>query len=152
MLRFALFCLVLTSAGCMAHTSSKKKLAEAVHSVNDASRWGRVGTVTAAVQPQYRARFLESRSEWGDGIQLADADVLAVQMAEGDEGAIAVISYSWYRLSTMTLHTTVVEQIWRRVEDDFVLSDEQVVKGDDELFARAPEKESESTKDAGPAG
>lgn len=151
MLRSGLFCLVFACLGCMAHSSSKKKLAEAVHSVNDASRWGRIGTVTAAIQPQYRARFLESRSEWGDGIQLADADVLAVQMAAGDEGAIAVISYSWYRLSTMTLHTTVVQQMWRRVEDDFVLSDEQVVKGDDELFARAPDKEPESASDAGPA-
>ena len=137
MLRIAALLALVLTAGCSAHATSRKKLAEAVNTVNDAARWGRVGTLTAAIEPQYWPRFLESRRDWGDTIQLADAEVLEVQMASGEQGAVAVITYSWYELSTMTLHTTVVQQRWQRVEDDFMLSDEQVVKGDAGLFARA---------------
>lgn len=127
--------LAMLASGCMNHISPRKKLAEAVHRVADAARWGRSGSARGVVQQDFWARYVESRRDWEDGVEFADTEVMEVEFGEDSDTAIAVVSYSWYKLSTMTLHRTVVQQQWERTVGDFALSDEQVVKGDASLFA-----------------
>ncbi|MDD9944938.1 MAG: hypothetical protein OXU20_28100 [Myxococcales bacterium] len=135
-------CLVLVPlllSACMNDAGPRKALADAVHRMNDAARWGRIGTALSLVDSGYQVRFREAHSGWGERLQLADSDVVQVDMT-GENTATAVVSYSWYNLGTMTLHTTVVQQRWVRTNEAFVLVDEVVVKGDGSLLAPpAPE-------------
>ena len=120
---------------CGAQLSARKQLADAVQQVSDAARWGRSGTVLGVVSPAYRARFVASRSRWGEEVQMAETEVMEVHQREGKHSATALVSYSWYQMSTMSLRRTVVQQDWTWERDIFRLKAEQVVRGDPELFA-----------------
>lgn len=143
----AITCSLLLALSLMACVtkSPRKQLADTVHRMNDAARWGRTTTVTSVVQPDYLQRFLKSRSTWGEDIQLADTEVVEVQMAPDEQAAVSVVTYSWYSMRTMTLHKTTVQQHWARIDDsdDFALEDEQVVKGNAELFTLPEDDDAE---------
>lgn len=132
--------LLLSLSGACAASQPKKRLAEAVHTMNDAARWGRIGSAVAMVEPAYQARFLKAHSGWGEDVQLADSEVVQVDMST-EEAAVAIIAYRWYSLRTMTLHSTMVQQNWVRLEDKFQLVSETVLKGDDQLFSDDQEPE-----------
>jgi hypothetical protein len=128
-----LACLVLS--GCLFESlSATKKLNDSVNAVNKATRWGQLSQVTPLVDPIYRARFMETHSHWGQAIQLADSEVVQVEIAPDKQNAVSVISYEWYVNDAMTLHTSVVRQRWSRVSDHFTLFSEAVVQGDPRLL------------------
>lgn len=126
---------VCSLCACGAQLSARKQLADAVQQVSDAARWGRSGTVLGVVSPAYRARFVASRSRWGEEVQMAETEVMEVHQGKGKHSATALVSYSWYQVSTMSLRRTVVQQDWTRERDIYRLQAEQVVRGDPELFA-----------------
>lgn len=142
--------LIVTFSGCAGHLGARKQLADAVQQVSEAARWGRSGAILGVVSPGYRARFVASRSMWGDDVQMADAEVMEVHLQDGQPTATAVVSYSWYQISTMSLHRTVVQQDWVWKHDTYRLRGEQVVSGDPELFAE-PKENGEARESAGRA-
>ena len=132
-------CLLLSSVllgGCfLDNASPTKKLADAVHEMNDSARWGRIGSASRFVEADYRARFTETHRRWGNGIRVADGEVLSVQFAPDRQSALAIVTYSWYDLDTMTLHDTVVKQHWRATDEFYGLSEETVIEGDPRLLS-----------------
>ena len=129
-----LLLLPLLLTACMHDAGPRKALADAVNNMNDAARWGRIGTAVGLVDASYQMRFVEAHDGWGESIQLADSDVVQVDMTD-ENTATAVVAYSWYNLRTMTLHNTVVQQRWVSADEDFTLASEIVIKGDTNLFA-----------------
>ena len=136
-LRRSLTCLLLACAlpGCLAQSNGpSRRFHETVLDMNKSTRWGQMGEAAMWVEPTYRAKFVESHQGWGQEIQVADSEVVSVQMAADHEQAVALISYEWYLTSAMTLHTTVVQQRWTEVDEHFLLISELVVKGDERLL------------------
>ena len=76
--------------------------------------------------------YLTNHRRWGSAIQLADAEVVHVQIASDASNATAFVTYSWYSTNDMTLHQSVVRQRWSSQEesDSFALISESVVQGD----------------------
>ena len=69
-------------------------------------------------------------------IQVADSEVLQLEIAQDKESAVSVISYEWYLNDAMTLHQSVVRQRWTRMSGGFGLFSEAVVQGDARLLAQ----------------
>jgi hypothetical protein len=129
-------CLCVWSGGCMMQGEGPvKKLTDTVQDMNKATRWGQLGEAERLVEPVYRARFMRSHAHWGETIQVADSEVVHMEMAPDQETAVAAVSYEWYLLSAMTLHSTVVQQRWSQVNESFMLVSESVVQGDARLLA-----------------
>jgi hypothetical protein len=130
--------LLLGMSGCfMPNTSPTKKLTENVQDLNDQARWGRIGDAALLVEPGYRDAFVSAHQSWGNDIELADTEIVHVQIAANAEHANAIVTYSWYSKATMTLHETTVRQHWSAHAGSFALSSEAVVKGDPSLLVAA---------------
>lgn len=121
--------------GCfMANTSPAKKIGDTVQDLNEQARWGRLGDAALLVEPSYRNTFLNAHQQWGSEIQLADTEILHVQIAPDAEHASALVMYSWYAMDTMTLHETTVRQRWSAHGGGYALVSEAVIKGDPRLL------------------
>jgi hypothetical protein len=129
-------CLSLFSSGCFLNNASpSRKIADTVHDMNDNARWGRMGDAAAYVDSTYRTTYLNNHRKWGSAIQLADAEVVHVQIAEDASAATAFVTYSWYSMGDMTLHQSVVRQRWTSTDDNLALVSETVVQGNPKLLA-----------------
>jgi hypothetical protein len=114
--------------------SPTARLNDAIQGMNDAARWGRIDLAVQYIEPAYHDRFLKIRRGWNRRIKVADADLVGIQMVPDQDVAVARIAFSWYRLESMTLHHTVVRQVWNEHDDGYLLGSENVVEGDGTLF------------------
>jgi hypothetical protein len=121
-------------SGCLNNMGSGRKIGDTVHDMNDQARWGRLGDASQYVEASYRGAYLNNHKLWGSAVQLADAEVVHVQVAQGGEAATAFVTYSWYGTDTMTLHQSVVRQRWASVGQTYALMSEVVVQGDPQLL------------------
>jgi hypothetical protein len=122
-------------SGCMmANTSPTRKITDSVQNLNENTRWGRIGDAALLVEPAYRDTFVSAHQGWGNDIQLADTEIVHVQMASDAEHASAIVNYSWYAMDTMTLHETTIRQRWSAHSGGYVLTSEAVIKGDARLL------------------
>lgn len=127
------------ASGCLLESAtSSKKFSETVQQMNKATRWGQLGQAARMVDPAYRAQFTSNHAGWGEQIQVADSEVVQLDLAPGQGSATAVISYEWYLKSAMTLHQSVVKQRWSRGQGGFGLLSEVVVEGDARLLSPRP--------------
>jgi hypothetical protein len=138
-MRALLFCLALSFAGSLGgcflnNASPQKKLSESIRDMNNAAHWGRVGQAALYVDPKYRSQFVARRAHWTGEVQLAEHEVVNVQADEAGETAIAIVTCSWYGLSDMSLHSTVIQQTWKGYDGEFALVEEHVVRGDPALL------------------
>ena len=122
----------------MANMRADKKIGDAVENLNKQTRWGRINDAALLVQPDYRETFLTQHSRWGTDIQLADSEVVNIQITNDAKNASAFVSYSWYAMDDMTLYETTLRQLWESRDNGYVLSSESVVKGNPKLLAAQP--------------
>jgi len=142
--------LSLLSACFLANSGADKKIGDAVHNLNDRARWGRINDAALLAMPDYRETFLRQRQRWGSEIQLADTEVVNIQLASDSEHASAFVNYSWYAMSDMTLHETTLRQLWKAHRSSFALVSETVVRGDPSLLTTAEAAKSEPPKSPPP--
>jgi hypothetical protein len=129
----------LVLLGCfLEHASPTKKLQQSVAELNKSARWGQIGAAARMVEPTYRDKFIETHAHWGKSVQIADSELLQLEVAPGGENAIAMIAYSWYAKDVMTLHGSVVQQRWVLDSDYAALLSETVIEGDPRLLHPAP--------------
>jgi hypothetical protein len=119
---------------------ASQKVGDAVQSLNDHARWGRISEAASLVEADYREVFLDHHRLWGSDIQLADTEVLNVTLASDSEKASAYVTFSWYAMADMTLHETTLRQQWNARGHSFALSSEAVVRGDPALLSPADPK------------
>lgn len=140
-LRLALLaiCIALSPlcACFLANSSVDKKVGDTVYNLNNQARWGRISDASLLVDADYREAFLDRHRLWGSEIQLADTEVLNIQIASDAKQASAFVSYSWYAMKDMTLHETTLQQQWSAHNSTFTLSSEVVVRGDPTLLSAA---------------
>jgi hypothetical protein len=126
-------CVVL--GGCMfQNMGAGKRLADTVNQMDKSTRWGQLAQAAQLAVPAYREQFMAKHADWGRVIQVADSEVVHVEMAPDSQSAIALLSYEWYLPDAMTLHQSVVSQRWLRAGSAYVLISEAIVEGDPRLF------------------
>ena len=136
-------CLGLLSGCLFNNTGPTTKLRESVQAMNKATRWGQLGQATRMVDPAYQARFVETHRHWGTVIQVADSEVVQMEMTPDHENATAIVAYNWYLADAMTLQTTVVRQRWADMDGNYGLISEAIVQGDPRLFEYEGRKDPE---------
>lgn len=130
-----LLAFVLASGCIFQNVGSEEKLRDAVVGYNDETRWNRLDLAQLRVTPARRGEFRMRHHRWGRDIQIADMDILDVQVSgEEQENAISVVHISWYNQSTMMIADTIVAQEWERVTGGYILIDETVREGNETLL------------------
>ncbi|RLB49956.1 MAG: hypothetical protein DRJ42_19935, partial [Deltaproteobacteria bacterium] len=133
--------------GCLyQNMSPATKLRDSVEAGNEGARWGRMDIAYERIAPEYVRDYSRRHYDWGDGIQMADLDILRLEMAEDEDSATVTVAFGWYDYDTMNLHRTVVRQKWRSTGSGyFVLFEEEVIDGSDQLLE--PEEEDEEEEE-----
>lgn len=122
-------------SGCfLEHASAAEHLRKSVQELNKSARWGQMGSAATYVEPTYRTRFMETHKHWGRNIEVADTEVLQMEVAPGNESAIALVAYSWFSKDAMTVHSSLVRQRWLNTDSNFALISETVIDGDPRLL------------------
>lgn len=125
-----LIAFVLTSGCIFQNIGSEEKLRDAVVGYNDETRWNRMDLAQLRVTPARRGDFRLRHHRWGRDIQIADMDILDVQVSgEEQENALSVVHISWYDQRTMMIADTIVAQEWERVTGGYILIEERVREG-----------------------
>ena len=131
---------LLPAGGCLlSNMEPSEKLNDAILGMNEAARWGRVDLALQYIDPVYRSRFLESHHGWGRTIEVADSELLRIEVAPDQDAAVALVAFSWYKPDRMSLRSTVLRQVWKRYDGNYILGSEEVIEGDAELL-KAPGK------------
>ena len=140
-------------AGCMlSNATTRKRLGDTVNLMNRNTRWGQLADAARMVEPGYRPMFMASHRGWGQALQVADSEVVNVELAEDKESALALINYQWYVPDNLTLHETVVRQRWSKNGSAFLLISEAVVQGDGRLLGKTTETPKVMTADDSTVG
>lgn len=124
------------ASGCIfQNVGSEEKLRDAVMGYNDETRWNRMDLAQQRVVPTRRGEFRLRHHRWGREFQIADMDILDVQVSgEEQENAISIVQIRWYDQRTMLIADTIVAQEWERVTGGYILVDEQVRDGNPTLL------------------
>lgn len=139
----------MSSAGCiLQNLAPTQQLQDRMFSLNDQTRWGRIDLAAQQVVPAFRAAFVLSRREWGHRIAVADTDVSALVIADDGNSATSTVEITWYDQDTLDLRGTVLRQHWAKTDAGFLLDEESVVSGDEELLA-SPEDEEDDDGEEG---
>lgn len=121
-------------SGCLLNNiNPSQQLAERVQEYSDATRWNRLDLAVHMVAAGYMDTFTKTHAQWGRGIEVADAEVMHIQLAPDGNTATSTLAYSWYDLSAMTLARTVVRQTWD-IRNGYRVTDETVIDGATELL------------------
>ncbi len=132
--------LILLVNGCLLdNISPTRKLNDSIRDMNDASRWGRIDLAVQYVEPTFQATFLKARHRWGRQFRIADTELVRLDIDSEQEQAIAFMAISWYRIDQMTLHYTIVRQVWKEHDGHYLMSAEAVSEGD-ALLMQGPSK------------
>jgi len=127
--------LLALAQGCIFNNvSTEETLRDAVVGLNDEVRWDRMDLATQRVAPTFRTAFSLTHHDWHQGMQIADSEIVHVQVGEDKEDAKAFIKIRWYDLRTMLVAETTLEQKWKKVGRTFVLIAEEVRAGDPRLI------------------
>lgn len=143
-----LLILGISLTGCfLQHASKGEKLSKAVQELNKSTRWGQIGSASGMVDPSYQKKFIDSHGHWGGAVQIADTEVVHMEVAQGNESAISVVAYSWYATESMTLHSSLVRQRWTAEGQGFALISEVVIDGDARLLNKDAKNGPETMRD-----
>ncbi|MCG8556666.1 MAG: hypothetical protein MJD61_15475 [Proteobacteria bacterium] len=141
----------LALGGCvLSNLGAAERLRDSVELVNDAARWGRMDVAAPGIAASFRKRFFNSRGGWARELQVADSELVRLELDDSRSTATALVALSWYKLDSLILRSTVLRQRWKRIRGSFVLESEEVVQGDPGLLAKAGPRH--TTRGLGPHG
>ena len=126
--------LVLAQGCVFNNVSAEERLRDAVVALNDEVRWNRMDLATQRVDPPFRTAFSLTHHQWHRQTQIADSDIIHVQIAESRDEAKAFVNIRWYDQRTMLVAETTLEQQWKKLGRGYVLAAEEVRSGDPRLL------------------
>lgn len=128
--------------GCMFQSvTATEKLRDSVLGLNDEIRWNRMDLARDRVVAPYQAEFAIRLRHWHRDLQIADSEIVGVEVGEDRSEATSVVSFRWYSNRTMTISETTLRQYWRRGVDGYFLWEMEVTDGDPSLLAALPQME-----------
>lgn len=146
----AMAALCVFDAGCMFNNISPEvRLSDTVHGFNDEVRWGRIDLAIKRVHPEKQSLVRATHRRWGRQVQIADVEVLELDLDFEKKKASSTVTYRWYRQDTMLVSETTVVQSWVQKGRDFLLVSESVSEGNAELL-ETPALPTDATDEAKP--
>ena len=115
--------------------SAEERLRDAVVGINDEMRWNRLDLATQRVAPPYRGYYRLSHHSWHRDFQIADTEIIHVEIGEERATATSMVAVRWYDQRTMLLAETTLRQKWTKVTGGYVLINEEVASGNERLLA-----------------
>jgi hypothetical protein len=116
----------LLLGGCMIR-SNKENLQDALLKYNAAVRWGRTEWMAELVPKEKRSTLMARRQEFGD-LQITGCQVGEVKV-KGSNKALAVVRVDWYMMRSGRLHTSFIEQTWKREGERWFITKQRLVRG-----------------------
>ena len=118
------------------------KAQEAMVDMNAHARFGRMEVAAEHVKPAEREGFLKRRTGWGSAVQIADSEIVGMQVGQGaKDEAVSYVRVSWYRVADGELRSTTVRQKWKveGARGDWYLTAEERIGGDAGLLGERVE-------------
>ena len=129
------FLIPLVLSGCVfTGVSAEERLRDAVVGINDECRWNRLDLATQRVSPAFRGQFRATHHDWHRAFEIADSEIVHVEVGEGRETATSFVTVRWYDYSTMLLAETTLRQKWQKVRGGYILTEEEVSDGNARLL------------------
>ena len=126
---------LLFSACMFTGVGAEEILRDAVVGINDEMRWNRLDLAAQRVAPPYRGHYRLSHHSWHRDFQIADTEIIHVEMGEERATATSMVMVRWYDQRTMLLTETTLRQKWRKVVGGYILINEEVATGNERLLA-----------------
>ncbi|MEM9073278.1 MAG: hypothetical protein AAGE52_32535 [Myxococcota bacterium] len=134
-MRVLLVCLALSFTGCVFNNiSAEEKLRDSVVGLNDEVRWNRLDLATLRVAAPYKLQFRATHHGWHRDFQIADSEIIQVEVGDNRDSATSFVTVSWYDHATMILHDTTLRQRWNRTINGYMLTEEKVTDGNERLL------------------
>jgi hypothetical protein len=123
--------LLLFAAGCIAGMgySTRDKVTEATREYNSGVRWGRYEQAAEHLPKDRRHRFFERHKALEDELEIADCEVVNLDIDTKKQEATARVDYVWSLKRVGLVEKTSTDQTWRKIDGEWRLSSEVRVKG-----------------------
>jgi hypothetical protein len=117
--------------GCMAGAgySLKDKITEAAQEYNDGVRWGQIDQAVQHIPSDRRARFVEQHNALEDELEIADCEMVHLEIDSKHEKGTARVEYVWSLKRRGLVEKTATDQVWVRKNGDWLMEKETRVKG-----------------------
>jgi hypothetical protein len=109
--------------------SLRDRITEAAREYNDGVRWGNLDQAVAHVPRDRRERFVARHGQLEDELQIADCEVVHLEIDREHERGTARVEYVWSLKRRGIVEKTATEQVWVRKDGDWVVDSEVRVKG-----------------------
>ena len=116
-------------AGCMMSYSLTERVTNAAREYNDDVRWARFEQAISHVPKDARDRFLERRTALSEELEIADAEVIGIDVDRKNDRASVRVQYSWTLRSRQLVERTVTRQEWEMEGQKWVVRKEVRVAG-----------------------
>lgn len=122
---------LLFAAGCFtgAGYSSRDRLTEAAREYSSSIRWGKLDTAASHLPKEERKRFLDRFGRLEDELEIADYELVSIDVDAGRGRGTARVDYQWSLKRRGLVQKTSVEQVWTRKDGEWLLASETRVRG-----------------------
>jgi hypothetical protein len=118
-------------AGCItgAGYSSRDRLTDAARDYSSSVRWGKFDTAASHLPKEERVRFLDCLGRLEGELEIADYELVSVDVDAGRGRGTARVDYMWSLKRRGLVEKTSVEQVWTRTDGQWLLASETRVRG-----------------------
>jgi hypothetical protein len=125
---------MLFSAGCIAGAgySTRDRVTTAAREYNDGVRWGKYEQAALHVPKDKRDNFLERHKNFEDELEIADYELVAINIDKSDrkhEKITARVDYTWSLKRRGLVEKTTTEQVWEETDGEWLVAREERLKG-----------------------
>ena len=126
-----------TLLGCPGGMSGtlKEQLQRSTMMYFDGIRWKKFSQAAVVIPPEKRLDFIQSRESSQDTFFVTSCEVKSVNLDDDKEEARVEVVYQWYKLPSVTIKTTRLEQTWE-FNDQWYLKEQRELKDQE----KAPEE------------
>lgn len=136
----------LLLTGCMAGMgySTIDQVTNAAREYNNDVRWGRFDQAAKHVPSDVRQRFVDKHSNLEDDFEMADYELVNIEIDKKKHTAVARVEYTWSLKTRGILEKTTTRQKWERRDLEWVVASEERVKGAPLVFFDEPQAKPEA--------
>ena len=93
----------------------------------DGIRWKKFSQAALFIPLENRIEFVQKREDARDEFTVTDCEVKGVLYDSGTETAVVEVEYKWYKLPSMTIRTTRLQQKWE-FKDGWLITEQEELK------------------------
>jgi hypothetical protein len=133
-MRLTLAALTVFCGGCIigAGYSTRDRVTQAAREYNDDVRWGRYEQAKKHVPNDYRKQFVDRHKALDDDLEIADYEMVALEIDKSDKKKTKVtaqVEYTWSLKRRGLVEKTSTKQLWEEHDGEWVMAREERVKG-----------------------